>query len=33
MNHITDIPITDLYREVNRITPHGVPGYYVPKKY
>lgn len=33
MSHIGEIPIPELYREINHITPHGLPGYYVPKKY
>ena len=31
--NVSDIPIPELYREINHITDHGIPGYYVNKKY
>lgn len=33
MSQIDKLPIPELYREVNHITTHGIPGYYVTKKY
>lgn len=33
MSSVDNLPIPVLYKEVNHITQHGIPGYFVAKKY
>lgn len=33
MSSLENMPIPVLYKEVNHITDHGIPGYYVAKRY